>query len=343
MRLARNRRESGSDNQSGAMDLPFPGGRPGIGRAPVSIFDVPEELIVRRYVRWRLRSHQSEPRTWVLEGIQANAELAAILLKSVGTTVCLVLAGILAGWLAKSAQVLGGALLPAAAVGLMVAIGVPALCLAASRRAHRASRAKEQLVAHRRWPGWLMAGDALATVAGGVAFGSARLSRVASAVQPPSRLVLLAALVYTVTGLGVLGIWLLPVPVIPFLCRVLRRMSRKIMWQVADPVLAGTRPVRLRGEADGQRGPWLSGVLVLRPGTLTWVGGGGAEFDLTDSSVVTDGKSRSARAVSDADSRGPKVRVSGLAGEFELEITTKLFRSYLAAAPDYREDMQPSG
>jgi hypothetical protein len=341
MRLVLNRRRRESGSLQAAIDLPIHVGQPGFGREPASIFDLPDEFIVRRYVRWRLGSRQSEPSNWVREGIEVNAETAAVLLRSVGTTFCLVLAGILADWLATSERFPGGALLPAVAVGFLVAIGVPAVCLAAGRRTRKASGAGEQLVARRRWPGWLVAGDALATVAGGIAFGYASLSHAPSAL-PPRHLVPLAALVYTATGLAALGVWLLPVPVVPFLASVLRRMPHKIMLRMVDPGVAGILQVRLRRVVNGQRGLWRNGVLVQRSGALTWLGEDSTELDLTDSSVVTDREARPGTTGSRAGSRGPKVRVSGSVGEFELEMTRKLFRSYLAAASDDRGDMPQS-
>lgn len=333
MRLVRNRRTSGGGDPPPVTGLRAIAGQPWGGREPASILDAPDDFIVRRYMRWRLGSRASEPGQHELAALQANAEFVAILAKSAATTVCLVLAFLLADWLAKSERVRGGPSLAITFVGVVLAIGVPAACLLA-RHVRRASGIGGQPAARGRWPGWLLAVDGLATVAGGIAFGYAALSEAGQAGLPPVHMVWLGPLAYTTTGVAALGVWLLPVPAVPVLARVLRRMASRIRRHVVGPGVTGTWPVRLREVGSGQRDTWRSGVLALRSGTLTWLGGDGTEFDLTDASVVTVGNSRLARAWTGAVSRVQMVRAAGSAGEFDLEIKPRLFKSYLAAASD---------
>jgi hypothetical protein len=220
----------------------------------------------------------------------------------------------------------GWYLLPAVAIGIVVAVAFPWACVRAFR-------------SPARWAGWLLPVYAMAVVGGMRYYLLLRFTPPGSvpAVLPPPPLwfvleiVGLSAVSFSIAAVTLLILAVMAEVIAPGpVGGRVRAWSVRRERAVGHPGSAGARfPARLRAEAPG--GPeqkWLRGAIHVRPGSLRWepdAGSGAVPAELT-SAVIVPGDAGS----------GQSVTVDTPAGRVRLDCRAETFAllQHLAIAPD---------
>jgi hypothetical protein len=289
----------------------------GFGPEPSSIWVLPEEMVGRISARWqRPSSGQARP-AYPRDAYrrQAAVEFTTIWLRSIGFVVSSVTAGLLAKWLLKLRPAFGGQWLPVTAAGILLAIAMLALCVLFRVR--------------RRWPGWLATADAVATVAAGIGFVHAELSRASRILPPLHHPLLLGVLAFTAAGFAAFAVWLLPIPVFPLLIDLGRSRYGSLRHRAATRRYLEGFAVRAREIGAERAGEWRCGSLRTISGRLAWVDDGGEVTDLSAAMIIDDPRSLPPWARSATYSYAPTVRLQTQTGLSELEIAPDLYQQFL--------------